>query len=256
MLRWEITLLLDVINIRYWLGVCVFAEKLSTNIDLSAMTNMFVSSNFLSSIIFVIHAHSIIEALFLVHQLDSYIAYFFTKQTTVSFVCMWFSRASKAILSSTHMQFFFCRRSKPIAFNDARVLMWYRLFSTIFIPCFDPGRSCFTRILWTIDSKSEQRPPPMMVVCLEDDWGCDAVDWSCFGWRTLTHKPVITVAIVMMAGDSKVTMPNARKGECGSMIGRTLLGVVLYEGVVPCYGAVIILYGYGVLCEPAKMRAT
>ena len=40
----------------------------------------------------------------------------------------------------------------------------------------------------------------------------------------LTHKPVITVAIVMMAGDSKVTMPNARKGERGSMIGRTLLG--------------------------------
>ena len=27
----------------------------------------------------------------------------------------------------------------------------------------------------------------------------------------LTHKPVITVAIVMMARDSKVTMPNARR---------------------------------------------
>ena len=81
---------------------------------------------------------------------------------------------------------FFCRRSKPIDFNDARVLMWYRLFSTIFIRCFDPRRSCFTRILWTIDTKSEQHLPPRMVVCLEDDWGCDAVDWSCFGWRTLT----------------------------------------------------------------------
>ena len=59
-------------------------------------------------------------------------------------------------------------------------------FSTIFIRCFDLGRSCFTRILWTIDTKSEQRPPPTMVVCLEDDWRCDAVHWSCFGWRTLT----------------------------------------------------------------------